>query len=169
MELGEIDAAPGGRVLPHFSSTFPPVCGRSRGHGAVRLRTEFSTSRGFAEPKLRVLDSCWAREKRSPVMYWLSGAMRCLKDAGWARCWAHQIWCGLCLDSGLTVGKIFAFLVTIQVKVRLKVKTVPFPLIGCRDWTSAANPTFVEMLPKRWRIYHMTKGLIPGKGQGQVK
>ena len=34
--------------------------------------------------------------------------MRCLKDAGWSRWWARQIWCGAGLGSGLTFGEMCA-------------------------------------------------------------
>ena len=35
------------------------------------------------------------------------GFMRCLKDAGLACCWAHHIWCGAGLDSGLAFAVFF--------------------------------------------------------------
>ena len=71
----------------------------------------------FEEPGLRALGLCRARGRRSQcIMHWLPGFVRCLKDAGRARCWAQQISCGAGLGSGLAFGELFApLLVTLFV------------------------------------------------------
>ena len=44
--------------------------------------------------------------KRSQcIMHWQQGFVRCLRDAGRALCWAHQIGCGGGVSSGLVFGK----------------------------------------------------------------
>ena len=66
----------------------------------------------FVELGLRAPGSCRARGKRSQcIVHWPPGFVRCLEDAGWARCWSQQISCGAGLDSGLAFGEIFASLV----------------------------------------------------------
>ena len=62
----------------------------------------------FAEPGLRALALCRARERRLQcIVHWLPGFVGCLKDGGRARCWAQQISCGAGLGSGLDFGDFF--------------------------------------------------------------
>ena len=85
----------------------PVIPGRAQNSGPAGL---------FAEPGLRALGSCRARRRRSQcIMHWLPGLVRCLTDAGRARCWAEQISCGAGLGSGLAFGYIFASLVSTHI------------------------------------------------------
>ena len=51
--------------------------------------------------------SCRAHGRWSRyLMHWLPGFVRCLKDAGRARCWSQHILCSADLGSGLAFGEI---------------------------------------------------------------
>ena len=51
--------------------------------------------------------SAWAGA--SCILYCLPGFVGCLKEFCQARCWAHEIWCGVCLSWGLDCPVFYRF------------------------------------------------------------
>ena len=55
------------------------------------------------------------------IMHWLPGFVRCLKDAGQARCWAQQILCGAVLGSGLAFRDFFFCISSTYIKLKIRI------------------------------------------------
>ena len=97
--------------LPEMQSSGP----------AARLGPELRLGRTVAEPELRMPGS---GQRSQGITYRPPGFVRCLKDASWAQCRAHQISHGAGLGSGSAFGELFASL------------SLPYPRVHSRTKTS---------------------------------
>ena len=95
--------------LPLTHTHTPYVLYMQSSGPAARPGSKFRPGRAFCGARTTSAGLMPDSREAITIYYALaSGFLWCLKDAGWARCWAQQISCVASLGSGLAFGKIFA-------------------------------------------------------------